>query len=106
MLPFSNSKADLGAPSDIGAAAPPPTADPDAPPASGHVTPEAVHYHDEEQRCDGCDHFGSGNQCSVLKMPVSPEGGCNAFRAGAGEAESDRDEPNFAMGDDDDDLDA
>jgi hypothetical protein len=53
MLPFSNSKADLGAPSDIGAAAPPPsTADPDAPPASGHVTPEAVHYHDEEQRCD------------------------------------------------------
>lgn len=88
-LPFplnQNSKADLGAPSDIGAAARPPAApgaDSDAPPAPGRVTPEAVHYHEDEQRCDTCDYFGRGNQCSVLNMPVSPEGGCNAFRGGS-----------------------
>jgi hypothetical protein len=44
-------------------------------------SPESLHYHDEERRCDMCQNFGAGNECSVLKQPVSPQGACDAFEA-------------------------
>lgn len=50
--------------------------------SSGTATapsPEAVHYHDELQRCDLCSHFGDDGQCEVLQMQVQAEGGCSAF---------------------------
>lgn len=86
---------DLSAPSDFGAAAPPsPSSRPPATtgePSAGGVSPEHVHYHDDEQRCDGCSNFGRGNQCSVLQMPVSPEGGCNAYQSGGAGTDDDHD---------------
>lgn len=108
---------DLGAPSELGAPMPrarqtaaPPALPPDlgpdigeAPPArsGAGVTPEALHYHDDEQRCDGCTHMGSGNHCDLLQMPVEPEGGCIGFSAtdmgGAPEVE-----PEEGTGDEDD----
>ena len=97
---FLPKNADLSAPSDLGTA-PPPMRKPPLPmedeeplddmPASngmtGKVTPEALHYHDGEQRCDACSHFGRSNNCAVLQMPVEPEGGCNAFRGSADDEE-------------------
>ncbi|MBV8831637.1 MAG: hypothetical protein JO108_20705 [Acidobacteriaceae bacterium] len=47
--------------------------------AAATVSPEALHYHDEAQRCELCEHFGQDGQCAVLQMTVQPEGGCNAF---------------------------
>ncbi len=80
----------FGAPDPIGepdasAMPPPPPAaaggmDPDM--DSPTIRPEAVAYHDDAQSCQTCSHF-SGGQCAVLKMQVSPEGGCNAFEGGA-----------------------
>jgi hypothetical protein len=92
---------DLGAPSDFGAGPLPRSssrvplddeeeAEPSA--ADALVTPEALNFHDDEQRCDMCQHFGRAGQCAVLKMPVPPEGGCNAFRNGAGDEEEGEDE--------------
>jgi hypothetical protein len=90
--------ADLGSPSDFGAPAkppmrsratpPPPTAAPDLDPdqdgdidSSPSIAPEAVNYHDDEQRCELCQYFGDSGDCAVLKMPVQAAGGCNAFSA-------------------------
>lgn len=44
-------------------------------------TPESLRYHDEERRCDMCQHFGPANECEVLEQPVSPQGACEAYRA-------------------------
>lgn len=112
--PTTQSVDDLGAPSDFGSAAPPaspagraPTAD-EAPAAAGAVSPEHVHYHDDEQRCDMCANFGRGNQCAVLNIPVSPEGGCNAFQASGSDmgrdADPDADADVDTAGDTDDDY--
>jgi hypothetical protein len=86
--------ADLDSPSDFSAPAPkaPLPADPDADTdqdsqaASGtpSVPPDAVHYHDDEQRCELCDNYGQDGQCSLLQMQVQPQGGCNAFTAQQG----------------------
>ena len=101
--------ADLGAPSGFGAppkrapsAAPSPAAsgaaepdqDDQTPTASPTITPEAVNYHDDEQRCELCDYFGGDGQCAVLKMQVQPQGACNAFSAAGGSqsAEPDQDD--------------
>lgn len=103
---------DLGAPSDFGSAAPPRsasrppvdnTADQDTP--AGQVSPEHVHYHDDEQRCDMCRYFGRGNQCSYLGIPVPPEGGCIAFKNGVGDEDpdADADTDTAPFGDTDDD---
>jgi hypothetical protein len=55
-------------------------------------TPESLHYHDQERRCDMCQHFGPANECSVLKQPVSPQGACDAFETfEAGESGDDTD---------------
>jgi hypothetical protein len=101
-FPPQSSPADLGAPSDFGSAAAPasrPAVDGAADDTStGQVTPEAVNYHVGEQRCDMCVHFGRGNQCAVLKMPVSPEDGCNAFRGSDGADDSDMDEQDTGYG--------
>jgi hypothetical protein len=97
--PRSSSTADLGAPSDFGSAATPALDDDaDDVSSSGKVTPEAVHYHQGEQRCDQCQHFGSGGQCAVLNMRVAPEDGCNAFRSGDGADDSDMDEQDTGYG--------
>ncbi len=84
----------FGAPEPIGmgedpAMPPPPPAaaggmdpDMDQDMDSPTIRPEAVAYHDDAQSCQTCSHF-SGGQCAVLKMQVSPEGGCNAFEGGA-----------------------
>lgn len=45
------------------------------------VTPEALHYHDDEWECQKCQFMDPSGQCSVLKMAVSPQGACNAFSA-------------------------
>lgn len=89
----------LGTPEPIGGPAsmgPPPGAMPGKmpPPAPGgadpdkdgdidspSVSPEAVHYHDDAQSCSGCSFMGADQQCEVLKMQVSPDGGCAAFQA-------------------------
>lgn len=83
----------FGAPGPFGGA---PDAAPPAPEAAGPadpdmdgdmdsptVKPESVNYHDDPQSCSQCQYLGDGGQCSVLKMQVSPDGGCNAFESGA-----------------------
>lgn len=66
-------------------APPPPDADQDNDMDSPVVKPEAVNYHDDPHSCQSCMYMSGDGQCSVLKMQVSPEGGCNAFEAkGAG----------------------
>lgn len=62
------------------------------------IKPEAVAYHDEPQSCQGCMYFGQDSNCAVLQMQVSPEGGCNAFEAGAGGGEPDADDMNDPSG--------
>lgn len=90
----------FGAPEPLGgmakamprAAAPPPAMDDpgmtdpdmDGDTDSPVIRPEALNYHDELHQCSGCQHFSDG-QCNVLKMEVSPEGGCNAYEAGQSE---------------------
>lgn len=51
------------------------------------VRPESVNYHDDPQTCETCQYMADSGQCSVLRMQVSPQGGCNAFepKAGGGE---------------------
>lgn len=87
----------FGAPGPFGGGAPPaPDAGPPPPEAAGPadpdmdgdmdsptVKPESVNYHDDPQSCSQCQYMGDGGQCSVLKMQVSPDGGCNAFESGA-----------------------
>lgn len=100
-------KTDFSEPAEIGAANPlrgkkfmadggmggppmpkgaPPAQDPDqdgdmdAPGGMPQIDPTAVNYHDEPHACSLCEYFGQDNQCAVLQMPVSPEGGCNAFK--------------------------
>lgn len=58
------------------------------------IKPEAVAYHDDPHSCKGCMYFGQDGNCAVLQMQVSPEGGCNAFEAGAGGGEPDADDMN------------
>lgn len=62
------------------------------------IKPEAVAYHDEPHSCQGCTYFGQDANCAVLQMQVSPEGGCNAFEAGAGSGEPDPDDMNDPSG--------
>lgn len=75
---------DLSAPTDFGAAPAPRSTPPrsqaldDDDSTGGGPSPEHVHFHEDEQRCDMCVHF-EGNRCNYLKMPVPPEGGCIAF---------------------------
>lgn len=92
------SPAPIGGPAGMGSAPPMPGKSP-APPAPGGgadpdadmdmdspgVRPEAVHYHDDAQSCSGCSFMGADQQCAVLKMQVSPDGGCNAFEAKGGD---------------------
>jgi hypothetical protein len=99
---------DLGAPSDFGSAAPPRSRstalDDDDSTGTGNVSPEHVHFHTEEQRCDLCSYFSAGN-CSYLKMRVPPEGGCIAFKAGGSDDDyADSDLDTTAAGDTDDDY--
>ena len=63
-----------------------PTQQGGGPPMGGGaiVKPEAVAYHDDPQMCSGCMHMDQNNQCEILAMAVSPQGGCNAFEAGQG----------------------
>jgi hypothetical protein len=44
-------------------------------------SPEAVHYHDDLQRCDGCTHFGQDSYCEVLQRNVQAEGACASYDA-------------------------
>ncbi len=79
----------LGTPAPIGgpsAAPPPPTVDPDQDNDidSPAIKPESLNYHDSAQTCATCQYMGDDSQCAVLKMAVSPEGGCNAFEAKTG----------------------
>jgi hypothetical protein len=57
------------------------------------VKPEAVNYHPDEHECQMCQYMDDGGNCSVLKMQVSPVGGCNAFEAKESEGEG-MEEPN------------
>ena len=50
------------------------------------IEPQMVNYHEEAHSCQTCANFDSG-QCSVLKMQVSPEGGCTAYSAGGGQSD-------------------
>lgn len=76
-----------GPPQMPGKSAPPPPAAAGADPDgdgdidSPGVRPEAVHYHDDAQSCAGCSFMGADQQCEVLRIQVSPDGGCNAFEA-------------------------
>lgn len=49
------------------------------------IKPEMVNYHDDPHSCQTCANFGDDGQCEVLKMPVSPDGGCNAFASKGGD---------------------
>lgn len=49
------------------------------------IKPESVNYHDDAQNCGLCEYMGDDSQCAVLKMAVSPDGGCNAFEAKGGD---------------------
>ena len=103
--PGSNLGSDLGSPSDFGTPNRTPTPGRRTTPADDDldadqdqltgatpaVPPEAVHYHDEEQRCELCQHFGQDGQCAVLQMPVQAEGGCNAFSAQDADQHEDQD---------------
>lgn len=93
----------FGAPGPLGSDAPPPPdisaggapggADPDmdGDMDSPTVKPESVNYHDDAQSCSQCQYMGDGGMCSVLKMQVSPDGGCNAFEGGGASADMDAD---------------
>ncbi len=48
------------------------------------VSPEAVDYHDSSESCSVCEYM-AGDQCRMLKMPVDPQGHCEAFEAKAGD---------------------
>lgn len=74
---------------DMSAAPPDPGADAQGPPTGAGgaiVKPEAVQYHDQPQSCATCVHMTGGNQCEILAMYISPEGGCTAWEdSGAGQ---------------------
>ena len=46
------------------------------------IRPEAVQYHDQAQACSTCMHMTGDNQCEILAMQISPEGGCTAWEDG------------------------
>src|SRR4051794_4210363 len=96
-FPPRSSDQGLSSPSDFGSTAPAydDELDQDTPgtDGSGVNTPESLRYHDEERRCDMCQHFGPANECEVLKQPVSPQGACEAYRAATpGESRADDDD--------------
>ena len=86
MFPPKNKSKGLDMPSPIGGkpptGPPPPEAEPDADDTGGGVKPEALMYHAEEHECQMCSHMDESGNCDILKMQVSPVGGCNAFEAG------------------------
>jgi len=107
--PFAPPRAPMMASGGIGIPAPigkpsgmmPPDMDagaPDMPPdQSGGgqmpaVAPEALNYHDDEQKCSMCQYMDQGGNCSVLQMQISPDGGCNAFSSNDGGQEPDQDD--------------
>lgn len=100
--PFPMKSQGLESPPPVGgpppAKMPPPGAEPDADDMGGGATvkPEAVMYHDEPHSCSGCEYMGADSQCAILKMQVSPEGGCNAFEKKGGEGEGGGDDSMMA----------
>lgn len=67
-----------------GPPAPPPDQEPDTGMDSPTIKPEAVNYHDDPHSCSACQYMSEDSQCAILKMAVSPDGGCTAFEAKGG----------------------
>ena len=54
------------------------------------IKPESVFYHDQPTSCKTCQFNDGSNNCSVLQMQISPDGGCTAWeQGGAGEPDQD-----------------
>jgi hypothetical protein len=49
------------------------------------IKPEAVFYHDQPTSCKTCQFNDGSNNCSVLQMQISPDGGCTAWEQGGGD---------------------
>ncbi len=107
--PFADTPPIGGMPDDQGAAAGAPIGDTSGPPQGAGagdmpvIRPESVAYHDELHTCETCQYMGQDGNCAVLQMQVSPQGGCNAFEAGAGgeqeqEPDNDADDTNSPEG--------
>jgi hypothetical protein len=96
----------MGVPAPIGGGAappPPPAVDPDQDQnqdmgAMPTLRPESVSYHDEKQECQICANYGQDGTCSLLRVQVSPEGGCSAFEGQGATDEGAEGEPPPDMG--------
>ncbi len=90
--PIGGSPDDMPPPAAAGAG-PDPDMDQDQDQGMGMgaaVSPEAVHYHDDAQSCQMCQHMGPDGTCAVLKMQVSPDGGCAAYEGKAQDMDQDQ----------------
>lgn len=48
----------------------------------GPIPPEAVAYHDSNERCDSCEYLEASGMCAYLKTQVDPGGHCTLYRMG------------------------
>lgn len=67
---------------------PPVESDGDAPDhagASGDQAKKAWNYIGAEQHCGSCQHFDGDSTCTLGKFPVTEDGHCDKFKAGAEE---------------------
>lgn len=93
-MPFEELPGEVESLDEDAGAAMPPQPSPEKTDTGGTVSPDAVHYTDENQRCGTCNNFDeAGQKCNANGFPCSPGGHCDTWVAiGGGSPEASEEE--------------